>query len=229
MSKPILYGTDLSIYASSAKVALAYKKIPYDFVPPPGGYGSAEYKSIVPTGKIPALVLQDEDGYSIAESAVVLEFINEYWGKEHGYPDLLTGDPKTNANIRFVCRINDLYAEPALRALFPHMKSSIRDAGFVQEKLEAFYKQLDILETYCHTVGPHFFGDKFTYADCVIPTVLELGNLMIKELTGSGIDGSRYPKLIVMHGAASVHEAAGAVVSTIHDNTVAWLDKVRPM
>ena len=51
-----LYYSSISNYCSKVKILIDYKKIDIEFLPPPGGYGSDEFKKISPQGTIPTLI-----------------------------------------------------------------------------------------------------------------------------------------------------------------------------
>ena len=50
-----LYYSSISNYCSKVKLLIKYKKIDIEFLSPPGGYGSDEFKKISPQGTIPTI------------------------------------------------------------------------------------------------------------------------------------------------------------------------------
>jgi len=66
-----LYYSSISNYCSKVKLLIEYKKIDIEFLSPPGGYGSDEFKKISPQGTIPTLTSYN---ITLCES----EAINEY-------------------------------------------------------------------------------------------------------------------------------------------------------
>jgi hypothetical protein len=68
------YTTPVSNFAAKVEIALRLKGMAFEAVPPPGGYGSAAYKAIVPAGTIPAIV---HDGLVLAESETIVEYLDE--------------------------------------------------------------------------------------------------------------------------------------------------------
>ena len=64
----ILYSLPISNYCGKVLHALCFKNLQCEILPPPGGYGSEEYKKRVPSGTIPAL---DHDGVILSESEVI--------------------------------------------------------------------------------------------------------------------------------------------------------------
>src|SRR5262245_34715467 len=70
-----LYHADLSPFAARIRLAIYAKALPIALAPPPGGLGSEEYKRLNPSGKVPALVL--DDGSVLPESEVILEYLED--------------------------------------------------------------------------------------------------------------------------------------------------------
>src|SRR3569832_1120323 len=62
-----LYSANLSPFAARPRIAIYAKGLAVEILPPPGGPGSAAYKAINPTGKVPCLVTSG--GQCIPESA----------------------------------------------------------------------------------------------------------------------------------------------------------------
>ena len=69
-----IYAIPISLYCAKLRILLRHKKIQWQELPPPGGYGSAEYKSIVPSGNLPALV---DGSLLLADSEAIAEYLNE--------------------------------------------------------------------------------------------------------------------------------------------------------
>ena len=112
----IFYATPLSSYSAKVRIALCVKGVPFDERLPPNGYRSPEYRAIVPMGTLPAIAV---DGWVLSES----EVINEYLEERYPTPALLPPDQALRARVRFVSRFHDLYLEPCVRAVFPHVRS----------------------------------------------------------------------------------------------------------
>ncbi len=80
-----------------------------------GGYRSAEYRALVPSGTIPALVDGD---LVLPESDAIVSYLEEVSGRR----DALPGDAAARAKARALTRIIDGRLEAKLRATFPQLK-----------------------------------------------------------------------------------------------------------
>ncbi len=101
--KITLFALDVSNFCSPIKIALNFKGVSYEVKQPPGGYGSNEYKSLVPMGTIPAIQVHDtygKDLVTISESSVILEYIED----AIPFPSLMPEDPAGKAAVRFINR-----------------------------------------------------------------------------------------------------------------------------
>lgn len=219
-----LYCNDASIYSASVKIALAFKRVPYTAVHPPDGYGSAAYKAIVPTGKIPAIIHND---FTISESSVVMEYLEETFC-DLSPPLLYHKNPAKNALTRYAQRLHDLYLEPALRSLFPHIDPAKRDKSFVDAKYAIIHEQLADLERVCDSHGPFYCGEQMTFADCVLPGTLMVLEMFTEEFYGTGIDYmKKYRKLGSVRETHLNHFAVTSVLITMKEATHMWIKKVK--
>ena len=161
----IIYGLPICNFTNRVLICLNLKKIPYELVPPPGGYGSKEYKKIVPLGTIPAL---KHEGLILSESEVINEYLNDIYPN----PNLLPLNLKKKAHVRMLCRFHDLKLEPIIRSFFPQMNPLNRNAEKIKSKfleMKTSIKKLDNL------IGQDefFYGNSLTLADCAyIPSIL---------------------------------------------------------
>jgi glutathione S-transferase/maleylpyruvate isomerase len=57
-----VYTVPISLYCAKLRIVLRHKKLKWDEQPPPGGYGSAEYKAIVVT----------ENGDKVCEAELIV-------------------------------------------------------------------------------------------------------------------------------------------------------------
>ena len=69
-----IYSVPVAVYCAKLRIMLNHKAIPFTELPPPGGYGSDEYRSIVPSGNLPAMI---HDGFMLSDSEAIAEYIDE--------------------------------------------------------------------------------------------------------------------------------------------------------
>ena len=234
-----LFQLDVSNFCSPIKIALLYKGVPFKTLPPPGGYGSKEYKEVVPMGTIPAVLLEDvSPAKVVSESAVILEFLEDRY-KE---PSLFFNLPYEDSAVRFVHRFHDLYLEPPLRKLFTHMDPRLREARAVSLALDAFLSRLHFLEAYvgsfheaCMREGrvkdphgrPFLLGTSMTLADCILPHTLLLADIMHCELKGQAVDYGDMHHLAAWRREISEHACVAPVLDAARAATHLWIERKR--
>lgn len=133
-----IYTVPVSTYTAKLRVTLRHKGLDWEEQPPPGGYGSAEYKAIVPSGNIPAMV---HDGFMLADSEAIAEYLNE------AFPEvpMLPADLHQRAKAREFGRLHDTRLEPNVRALFPQVRAAKRDRAVIDAGGAAISKSLEAL------------------------------------------------------------------------------------
>ena len=166
----ILYALPISNFCSKVAIVLRHKQIPHQILPPPNGYGSPEYKLVVPTGKIPGLV----DGDLVLSES---EAINEYLEEQYPNPVMLPGDPKKRAQLRQLSRHHDLAVEPIIRSLFGQVSPQTRNTEVLQTKAAELQKQLSMLADLADP-QPFLLTAEMSLADVGYAPTLLLGELM---------------------------------------------------
>ena len=156
-----LYDVALSPFAARCRIQIYAKQLPIEIVAPPGGTGSESYKKINPTGKVPALQL--DDGFVLPESAVIGEYLEDRFPE----PSLRPSDPKARAQMRLLVHFSDVYVVPPLVGLFKQLDPKTRDAKFVAERLEELRPAYDRLAGFLGE-GPLALGAELTLADCAL-------------------------------------------------------------
>jgi glutathione S-transferase len=156
-----LYNVALSPFAARCRIQIYAKGLPIELVEPPGGLGSESYKKLNPTGKVPALQL--DDGFVLPESAVIGEYLED----RHPEPALRPADPLARARMRLLVHFADLYFVPPLVALFGQVSPAQRDAKLVSERLEELRPRYDQLAAFLGP-GPLAVGAELTLADCTL-------------------------------------------------------------
>ncbi|MEP1206239.1 MAG: glutathione S-transferase family protein [Rhizobiaceae bacterium] len=164
-----LYAVPVSLYCAKLRIVLRHKQLAFEELLPPGGYGSPEYKALVPAGSLPALI---HDGLLISDSEAIAEYLNEAFPE----PDMLPGSPAERAKLRELSRFHDTRLEPAVRALFPHLSKAKRDDGFVESQWQILLQRLEQIEPLLPTAqGP------LTLADCGLPITGVWINLLAEQ------------------------------------------------
>ena len=212
----ILYSLPISNYCGKVLHALRFKDLECEILPPPGGYGSEEYKKRVPSGTIPAL---DHDGVILLESEVINEYLNEVFPE----PNLLPGSAEQRAKVRMLCRLHDLKLEPIVRSLFPAMSPEKRDAEVVEKQLEEMEQSLERLRGLIQP-GPFLVGHAPSLADCAFSQTLMLAGMMWKELGAEWSLGKKLENWQKMMGELAPVQS---VLDPAHEATEAWLEGKR--
>ena len=156
-----LYSLALSPFAARVRIQVYAKRLPIEILDPPGGLGSEGYRKVNPTGKVPALQL--DDGTILPESAVIGEYLEDRFPE----PSLRPADPAARARMRLLVHFADLYLVPPLVALFKQVSPAQRDAQLVAARLEELRPSHDQLAGFLGP-GPYAVGAELTLADCAL-------------------------------------------------------------
>jgi len=156
-----VYAIPVSIYCAKLRIVLRAKGLEWREIPPPGGYGSDEYKTVVPAGNLPAL--RDGD-LLICDSEAIAEYLNEVYP----VPPMLPATPGAQAAERDRGRFHDTRLEPALRLLFPHLPGrAVAADGFLAARSAAVQARLDqFAGLLALTPGA---GESLSLGDCGFP------------------------------------------------------------
>ena len=154
-----IYAIPVSLYCAKLRILLRHKGLEWEEVPPPGGYGSDEYKTVVPSGNLPALV---HDAMTLGDSEAIAEYLEERFPE----PSMLPGDAATRAKARERGRFHDTRLEPAVRAVFPYMPGrQVAPDGFLERQSEEITARLEQL---AKMLGAEA-GVALTLGDCGYP------------------------------------------------------------
>ncbi|MEL6683416.1 MAG: glutathione S-transferase N-terminal domain-containing protein [Pseudomonadota bacterium] len=134
-----IYSEPVSLYCAKLRVLMRHKTLHWNDLPPPGGYGSDEYRAIVPSGNLPAMV---HDGFMLADSEAIAEYLEETFPETPMLPDTI----KARAKVREMGRLHDTRLEPAVRLLYPHVAYDNRDDKAVRAAVTAIDKALASLD-----------------------------------------------------------------------------------
>lgn len=142
-----------------------------EYVLPTASLGSEEFKKTNPTGKIPALQINDR---VLGESEVICEYIEDLFPE----PSLRPEDPLGRAQVRLLSRIVDLYILTPLFKMLPHLSRKFREDKFVEDQLVDMNKGLESLEINMslggYQDGNYAVGSYLTLADCALVPMLFL-------------------------------------------------------
>lgn len=208
----ILHGVPVSTYTTKVRIALHAKGVVFDERAPVDGYRSATWRTVVPTGTIPAI---DHDGFVLAESEAIVEYLDEAFEG----PSLLPGDARSRARIRMLARVHDLAVEPAVRALFPLIRDpSRRDA--LPAIAKAIDERLSQLEQMRAGKTRWIAGDAFSAADCGLIVTLSLATRLLDALGGAL---NPPPPLAQWQEESRAHPVVAAGLAPWRPATEAWL------
>ncbi|KAG2501436.1 hypothetical protein HYH03_001219 [Edaphochlamys debaryana] len=224
--KLALYDDPHSEFSSKVKVALYAKGLEWTplAVPCGGGTRSPEFLAVNPLGKIPALLVTDEQGRreAVVESEVIVEFLEDAFP---GHPRLLPEEPLERSRARLIARLHDLYLEPALRRLYPQVAPSTRSEAVVQEAAAAFRARLAELDA---LLPPNrqlaVTHNQLTVADCGYPALLLYGELILPAVGQPPLQESYTPRLAAWRRALWAQPAVARVLSSLQPAAQEWLD-----
>ena len=177
----ILYNVPHSNFGAKVLTAVAIKGVGdhIEVQEPPGGLRSDAYRSVVPTGQVPALV---DDDLMISESEAIVEYLNEAFPD----PPLLPADLKQRARARFLSRFHDIHFEPPIRKLFWQVPERTRNLSRIEETFGAIRVQLERFNRLA-TPDPYLVGDQVSLAECGFPATLMYVDLFA-DLFGHEVD-----------------------------------------
>ncbi len=134
----ILYAEPVSLYCAKLRLLLRHKGLDWREVTPPGGYGSDEFRRMVPSGTLPAL---DDSGIMLGDSEAIAEYLNEKFPT----PPMLPTDLVGRARARELSRFHDTRLEPEVRALFSQVDPSKRDPNVITARAKTISTRLSQL------------------------------------------------------------------------------------
>jgi maleylpyruvate isomerase len=195
-----LYTYFRSSAAYRVRIALNLKELSYDAIPVHllrngGEQLQEQYRSINPSGLVPAF---QDDYITLTQSMAILEYLEEV----HPQIPLMPKDPAGRARVRELAQIVacDIHPVNNLRVL----RYLVRDLGLSDEVKTEWYRHwlvsgLEVLEKHLArdpSAGPLCHGYNPTIADCfLVPQVF--------NATRNGIDVSVYPNIARVNDACA--------------------------
>jgi len=173
-----IYSTNESLYCAKLRILLHHKQAQWQEITPEGGCGSDDYRALIPSGTMPAMVDGD---LVIADSEAIAEYLNETISE----PAMLPPTPQARAKCRERSRFHDTRFEPEVRALFPHIAAgmqgsdiSITQSEKINNRLQEFSRLLSTdstLDLNLLSLGDCGFPISFAWLDAFTPVMgLEL-------------------------------------------------------
>ena len=156
-----IYSTPESLYCAKLRILLRHKQAQWREVEPEGGCGSTQYRELVSTGTMPALV---DDGLVIADSEAIAEYLNEVIAE----PAMLPADSRARAKCRERSRFHDTRLEPEVRKLFSHVAAATRDANVVRAQAQMIATRLQELSRLLES-DEYLDLQNLSLADCGFP------------------------------------------------------------
>jgi glutathione S-transferase len=156
-----IYTTRLSPYGNRIYVWAAVKAVSLEFVPPPGGTGSPEFKKINRSGKIPVVV---EDGCVIPESMIILDYLEDRFPS----PSLRLRNPALRARTLAAVQIHDLYVMPEFNPVFAQLAQPQMDDSAVDRIFAAVTERLPLILATLPAGNTFAGGSELSLADCAM-------------------------------------------------------------
>jgi glutathione S-transferase len=179
-----LYSSSFSPFAARVRAQIRLKNLPIAIESPPGGLRTAEYRAVNPTGKVPALLL--DDGRVLPESVAIIEYLEDL----HAEPELRPRDPQARGHMRALVQITDHVLGPATFPLFAAVRGAPCDAPAARSHIESALAQV---AAFCGE-GPWLLGRAITLADLALaPTMYYV--LALPRLVGEPLDLATQPRL----------------------------------
>jgi glutathione S-transferase len=173
----MLLNHDLSPFAARVRLGIYAKELGITIAAPPAPPGSEELRVISPFAKIPVLLL--DDGSTLPESQVILEYLDEL----HPARPLLPPGADDRARARLLARLTDLYLMPAVGKLFRQAHELRRDDDAIAQTMTELGRALDGIERYCGEDG-YAVGSALTLADCALAPALLLVPGLVRRVGG---------------------------------------------
>ena len=192
-----LYGIAVSSYVAKVRLALRLKGIAFTEMPPPGGYGSPQYRAIVAAGSVPAIV---HEGFALHESEAILEYIEDIWPE----PALRPAEAKARAWHRAIALFHDTKLEPAVRAMFPFVANPPAPGRLAE--LKATYEERLTRLAELVEPAPFLGGAAISLGECGYPTTLMMGAELLAALGAPAAE----PEKIARWRAAFARHAVAA-------------------
>lgn len=201
----VFYGLPLSPFVMRVAMAARLKGLDLPMTPPPGGFGSEEYRKVNPLGKIPSLEI---DGRVLPESEVICEYLDDL----HPTPALRPADPEARARNRLLSRVADIYVMNPMLPIFRNLDPATRDAAAIATAVADSLAGLDKLEAFIQP-GPCAQGDTLTLADCALVPILLFVEKVPPMFGGPADSFAGRPKVAAYWQAVQANPVAAGILA----------------
>ena len=212
-----LYGGLLSPFVRKVAVVLGEKGV--DYTPARGGPGStdAEFLSVSPFAKIPAI---NDDGFTLADSSAIVHYIEAKYPE----PALIPAEAQARGQAIWFDEFGDtIFAASGLKILFnrvvgPRLLGKPGDEALALEG-EA---ELPGIMAYLESVTPAdgwLVGDAFSVADITVASML-----CTLTYVGYGPNAAAYPEMAAWHARVTARPSWQAVA----EREMALMRKILP-
>ena len=201
-----LFSIALSPYAARVRIAVYAKGLPVEIISPPSDWRtSPEFRKLNPLVRIPVLLL--DDGASLAESGVIVEYLED----AHPEASLRPRTAKELAQVRFVTQVAEQYVMGSMMPLFGLFDTKTPDEAAIKAqlaKLDGALKQLNGLLR----PGTYAVGDRLTTADAWLTPVRYVLDGLMNFSGRKEILDERYPAVLAYGDVARRDPYAGRVL-----------------
>jgi glutathione S-transferase len=162
-SELTIYDAPFSPYGARIRIWRNLKGVALRLEPPPGGTArSPEYKALIFTGRMPALVRSSGD--HLAESQAILSYL------EHCFPSppLVPASAWERAQMQSLMLQCDLYLGPSFFPMFAQLRNGLDAANPPSAWLQKAQDTLLMLERSLSRSGPFLLGADASLADCAL-------------------------------------------------------------
>jgi glutathione S-transferase len=198
-----LYNNDGSPFAARVRMLLRAKGGAQIELVKPG----ADFRSIAPIGKIPALLL--DDGTLLPESEVICGYLDAVLGG----PSLYLDTPEARARVTLMVRLSDLYLAPPLHDFFVLLFTDPGNRVALEALTPAFARGLKFLDIYVAKDGCAAEA-RFSQADCALSPMLFYVDEVLPGLIGQTLLEKR-PMLSAYWQRIKAHPTAAPVLDEV--------------
>ena len=211
-----LYGTTISNYFNTAKLACMEKNVPFEEIPVMPSR-EPEVLAASPMGKVPYIKVE---GATLSETNVIFDYLEDIQPQPALYP----GDPWARAKVKEIIRVVELYLDTPARRHLPSVYFGEPVDQYAYEQVRPTLEQGLAALRRLARFAPYIAGDSFTFADVTAFFQLQFTNLHTAKVYGWNI-GDALPGLGVYLEMLGERPAVKAVNTAMQDALATFLPK----